>query len=308
MTTAFVLSGGGSLGAVQVGMLQALEERGVRPDLLVGTSAGAVNSAYLADRGMSPDTLSDLAHVWQRLRRQDVFPVDPVRHLLALRGTQTSLCSNDSFRRLLARQLSSRRLEDAAIPVHLVATEVLSGKEVLLSSGTAVDAALASTAIPAVFPPVAVDGTLLWDGGIADNAAISQALRLGADRVFVLPAGVACALDQPPRGALANALHALSVLIEQRLIVEVAYLADQAELHVLPPLCPLGVASFDFRHGAELIDRAHRATRAWLAGGGTRQPRPERFLSLHHDHAAPGGHRQDHHCGDPVTGHQSAVA
>lgn len=282
MTTAFVLSGGGSLGAVQVGMLQALDELGIRPDLLVGTSAGAVNAAYLAGRGMNAETLADLAGVWARLRRQDVFPTDPVRHLLALRGTQTSLCSNDSLRRLVRAHLPYHRLEDAAIPVHLVATEVLSGREVLLSSGDAVDAVLASAAIPAVFPPVTVDGRPLWDGGIADNAAISQALALGADRVFVLPAGVACALDQPPRGVLASALHALSVLIEQRLIVEVAYLADRADLHVLPPLCPLGVASFDFRHGAELIDRARRASRDWLAEGGTRLPRPERFLSLHH--------------------------
>src|SRR5581483_4583531 len=235
MTTAFVLSGGGSLGAVQVGMLQALEQRGVRPDLLVGTSAGAMNAAFLAGRGMSAEALSDLAGIWTRLRRQDVFPVDPVRHVLALRGAQASLCSNENLRRLVAAHLPYHRLEDAAIPVHLVATDVLSGQEVLLSSGDVVDAVLASAAIPAVFPPVAVEGRRLWDGGIADNAAISQALDLGADRVFVLPAGVACALDEPPRGALASALHALSVLIEQRLIVEVAYLADRADLHVLPP-------------------------------------------------------------------------
>ena len=284
MTTAFVLSGGGSLGAVQVGMLQALEELGVRPDLLVGTSAGAVNAAYVAGRGMNAAALSDLAGIWGRLRRQDVFPIDPVRHVLALRGVQTSLCSNESFRRLLDAHLPCRPLEDATIPVHLVATEVLSGQEVLLSSGDAVDAVLASAAIPAVFPAVPVDGTLLWDGGIADHAAISQALALGADRVYVLPAGVACALDAAPRGALASALHALSVLIERRLIVEVAFLAERAELHVLPPLCPLRVASYDFRHGAELIDRARRATRAWLAEGGTRRPHPERFLSLHDHH------------------------
>ena len=281
MATAFVLSGGGSLGAVQVGMLQALQERGVRPDLLVGTSAGAINAAYLAGRGMSDDSLADLARLWRGLRRQDVFPVDPVRHVLALRGTQTSLCSNENLRRLLAAHLCYRRLEDAAVPVHLVATDVLSGQEVLLSWGDPVEAALASSAIPAVFPPVAVDGNLLWDGGIANNTAISQALALGADRVFILPAGVACALDRPPRGALASALHALSVLIEQRLILEVTYLADRAELHVLPPLCPLAVASFDFRHATELIDRAHRASRAWLAAEKARQARPERFLSLH---------------------------
>ncbi|HKY78190.1 MAG TPA: patatin-like phospholipase family protein, partial [Acidimicrobiia bacterium] len=142
---------------------------------------------------------------------------------------------------------------------------------------------------------------------IANNTAISQALALGADRVYILPAGVACALDRPPRGALASALHALSVLIEQRLILEVTYLADRAELHVLPPLCPLGVASFDFRHAAELIDRARRASRAWLAAEGTGQARPERFLSLHRHSPATGGLAADHHCGSPEAGNRVGV-
>jgi NTE family protein len=297
MTTAFVLSGGGSLGAVQVGMLQALDERGIRPDLLIGTSAGALNAAYLAGHGMDGESLGHLADLWRRLRRQDVFPADPIRFALALRGTQPSLCSSDAFRRLVSAHLSYRRLEDADIPVHLVATDVLSGEEVLLSSGDAVDCALASAAIPAVFPPVDVEGRLLWDGGVADNAAISQALALGAERVYVLPAGVACALPAPPRGALASALHALTLLIEQRLILEVALLGERAELHVLPPLCPLGVSSVDFRHGAELIDRARRATRDWLASGGTRRRRPERFLSLHHHRGTGSG--QD--CGGAVA-------
>jgi NTE family protein len=304
MTTAFVLSGGGSLGAVQVGMLQALEERGIRPDLLIGTSAGALNAAYLAGHGMSSGSLEQLAEVWRRLRRQDVFPADPVRLALAVRGTQPSLCSSGAFRRLVADHLPYRRLEDATIPVHLVATDVLSGEEVLLSSGDVVDGALASAAIPAVFPPVEVEGRLLWDGGIADNAAISQALALGADGVYVLPAGVACALDAPPRGALASALHALTLLIEQRLILEVAFLAERAELHVLPPLCPLAVSAVDFRRGAELIDRARRATRSWLASGGTRRPRPERFLSLHHHR----GSESDHGCGAGRAGEAGAVA
>ena len=117
MTTAFVFSGGGSLGAVQVGMLQALEELGVRPDLLVGTSAGAMNAAFLAGRGMNAEALSDLAGIWTRLRRQDVFPVDPVRHVLALRGAQASLCSNEDLRRLVATHPPYHRPGDPATPV-----------------------------------------------------------------------------------------------------------------------------------------------------------------------------------------------
>ena len=283
MPTAFVLSGGGSLGAVQVGMLGALAERGFRPDLLVGASAGALNAAFVGDRGFSLDTLDELAGIWHRLRRQDVFPFAPHRQLLALAGARPSLCASEGLRRVIDRHLRVQRLEDATIPVHVVATDVLSGNEVLLSTGDARDAVLASASIPAVLPAVTIGGRALFDGGIADNTPISQAATLGADRIVVLPAGVACALPRAPRSAVATAIHALTLLIEQRLVLDVAAYHDRVELIVLPPLCPLSVSSTDFRHSKLLMDRAHRATGRWLDSGGQRAPHPERFLSLH-DH------------------------
>jgi NTE family protein len=282
MTTAFVLSGGGSLGAVQVGMLQALAERGETPDLLVGTSAGAINATYLAGHGTSRKSLDTLAESWIRLRRRDVFPLSPGRHLLALSGARPSMFPSDGLRRLIASHLPYRLLEDAPTPVHVVATNLLSGEEVLLSTGEAVSAVLASTAIPGLLPAIHRDGLVLVDGGLADNAAISQAVALGADRIFVLPTGVACALTTPPASPFATALQALSFLTQQRLIHDVTAFADQAELHVLPPLCPLKISSADFRHAGELIERARQVAGSWLDDGGDRLPHPERFLSLHH--------------------------
>lgn len=281
MTTAYVLSGGGSLGAVQVGMLQALTADGVRPDLLIGTSAGALNAAYVATHGSEPGALEDLAAAWSGLRRRDVFPLQAARLGAAAIGRAPSLCPNDGLRRLIRSHLPVNRLEETAIPVHVVATDVSSGEEVLVSEGDAVDAILASAAIPAVFPSVRVGGRDLIDGGVADNAAVSQAVGLGADVIYVLPTGYACALDQPPSSPLSSALHALTLLIEQRLILEVAHFAERADIRVLPPLCPLAVSSTDFGHGAELIERARRATARWLDDGGPRLPHPERFLSLH---------------------------
>lgn len=287
MTTAFVLSGGGSLGAVQVGMLLALAERGVQPDLLVGTSAGALNAAFVAGHGASVPTIERLADVWRGLRRSDVFPLSAARTVGAVAGAVPSLCSSEPLQRLTQRHLPFERLEDARIPVHLVATDVRSGEEVLLSSGPAAPAVLASAAIPAVFPAVAIGDRHLVDGGIADNCAVSQAVDLGADRVYVLPGGYACALDRPPTTALASALQALTLLIEQRLILDVAHAADLVDLHVLPPLCPMRTSSIDFRHGGELVQRAHSATADWLDSGNDVAARPERFLSLHqHHHAA----------------------
>jgi NTE family protein len=281
MVTAFVLSGGGSLGAVQVGMLQALAARGVEPDLLIGTSAGALNAAYVAGHGGREASLDALEAIWSGLRRRDVFPLEPVRLGAVALGRARSLCSTGSLRRLIRENLAFDLVEDAAIPVHVVATDVGSGEEVLLSEGDPVDAILASAAIPAVFPAVRIADRDLIDGGIADNAAVSQAVILGADIVYVLPTGYACALEEPPATPLASALHAITLLIEQRLILEVAHFAEHADIRVLPPLCPLSVSSTDFRYGAQLVERARAATGKWLDEGGPRLAHPERFLSLH---------------------------
>jgi NTE family protein len=281
MTTAFVLSGGGSLGAVQVGMLAALEARAFRPDLLVGTSAGALNAAFVGANGYDAAAIDRLAAIWRGLRRTDVFPFDPLRQTMAAAGRRPSLCSRRPLRRLVESHLSITGFEDARVPLHIVTTDAMTGEEVLLSSGDVISAVLASAAIPAVFAPVEHGGRVLMDGGVANNAAVSHAIALGADRIVVLPAGFSCALLAPPRTPLAAAMHALTLLIEQRLIVEVAHLADRAEIIVLPPLCPLSVSPVDFRSSNDLMSRAHDTSGEWLDAGNHLLPHAERFLSLH---------------------------
>ena len=135
MTTAFVLSGGGSLGAVQVGMLQALADRQITPDLLVGTSAGALNASYLAGRGTGRAALEGLAASWTATRRRHVFPIEPAHQLLALSGARPSLFTDRGLRRLITQHLDYERLEDATVPVFLVASDLLSGQEVVMSRG-----------------------------------------------------------------------------------------------------------------------------------------------------------------------------
>jgi NTE family protein len=283
MTTAFVLSGGGSLGAVQVGMMQALTDLQISPDLLVGTSVGALNAAYVAGHGTGHEALQQLAGKWAGVRRRHVFPFQPARHLLAVAGARASLCSAEGLRRLVAAHLSYADLERSRIPVHIVATNLLSGGEVLLSDGDALTAVLASSAIPGVFAPVERGGQTLVDGAFADNAAISQAVALGADRVYVLPTGYACDLARAPVRPIATALHALGVLIQQRLINDVAFYANRVELTVLPPLCPLKISPANFSRSAELIERARSAARRWLDG--PTRVHPEDVLALH-DHSA----------------------
>lgn len=266
-TTAFVLAGGGSLGAVQVGMLKALVRQGVVPDLVVGASVGAINAAHFAaepDR----DGVARLESIWKRLNRGDVFPFSPFSALLSVLGKKNHLVAPDGLRSLLESGLPLFRLEDARVPCHVVATDALSGAEVLFSTGPAIDVLLASAAIPGIFPPVALDGRYLLDGGVANNTPISTAVRLGAARVIVLPTGMSCAIEAPPRAAMAVALHALNLLVMQQLQKDVARLSAQAQLVIVPPLCPLTVTPYDFSQSAKLIRRAEAATRLWLRSGG----------------------------------------
>ena len=280
-TTAFVLAGGGSLGAVQVGMLKALAQARIAPDFVVGASVGAINGACYA---ASPDAagVERLENIWRRLRGADVFPFSLLDTALCLLGRRSHLARPHRLKALVESELPFGRLENARIPCHVVATDALNGVEVVLSSGNAAAALLASAAIPAVFPPVVVVGRALIDGGIASNTPIAAAYALGARRIVVLPTGTPCALSAPPRGVIASGLHALNLLSMRQLLADIDRFADGCELRVVPPLCPLGVSTYDFSRTPELIERAHAATRAWLEGP---PPDPDpRWALLPHRH------------------------
>jgi NTE family protein len=261
--TAFVLSGGGSLGAVQVGMLQALTEAGIRPDLLIGTSVGAVNAAWIGGRPDHDGALL-LGRVWRGLRRQDIFPLSPWFGARGLLGRSNHVISNASLGQVLRKHLPFDRLEDAAVPVHVIATELKSGRAVLMSSGPAVPALLASTAIPGIFPPVTIGRRDFIDGGVANHTPIAAAMELGASRIFVLPVGYPW-LRREPTNALGMALHALARFIEQKLDAEVAAYRHLADIHLLPMLDALAVSPADFSHTDELIRRGYRSCRKYLA-------------------------------------------
>lgn len=264
MTTAFVLSGRASLGSIQVGMLLALAEAGIAPEMIVGTSVGAVNGGWIASR---PDLagVTGLADLWRSLSRSDVFPTRPLAGLVGFLGRRPNLVPDSGLRRLLEDNLGFSRLEDAPIPLHVVATDVLSGEDVLLSSGDAADAIAASAAIPAVFPPVTIDSRDLIDGGVVNNTPLSHAVARGGDVIWVLPTGYSCALPESPKGALAMALHALTLAVNQRLAIDVARFESRVDLRVIPPLCPIRVSPADFSQSAQLIERSHDATRQWLS-------------------------------------------
>lgn len=262
---AFVLSGGGSIGAVQVGMVHALYERGIAPDFMVASSAGALNGAFLASRPTTVATAEQFAEIWARLRSRDVFSLRiGLDGLLSVAGVRNHFASSGGLRKLLARWVEFEMLEQAPIPLHIVATDLLSGAEVLLSSGSTVSAVLASSAIPGVFAPVNVNGQDLVDGGVTDNTPVTQAVDLGASLIYVLPTGYPCGLQQTPRSAVGVALQALNLLTQQQMVRDIRAVPEQVGLRVLPPPCPLAVAPTDFSQATTLIERTLTQSRAFL--------------------------------------------
>jgi NTE family protein len=281
--TAFVFAGGGSLGAVQVGMLHALIEHRLRPDFVVGASAGAINAAYFA-ANPTADGVAALDRLWCGLTRGQIMPMG-IRDLLRIVTRRAYLVDPSALRRLLERHLSYRLLEQATIPMHVVATDMLLGVERLLSAGSVVDAVMASTAIPGVFPPVRIGDRDLIDGGVANNTPISTALSLGARRVVVLPTGFACALRSIPKTAVGRALHALSLLVTRQLVSDIERFGTSVALHVVPPLCPVDSSPYDYSASASLIGRARETTRQWIRDGGLDRPHGVPHEMMEHRHA-----------------------
>jgi NTE family protein len=276
MTTAFVLSGGGNLGSIQVGMLRALFRSGIRPDFIVGTSVGSLNGAWLAAHG-NEAKLDQLVEVWVRMKRADIFPAGVVSGLRGFVGKQDHLVSSSGLNRVIRREIDAATFSELQTPLHVVATDIATGEDVLLSDGNLSDAVCASSAIPGIFPIVTINGRKLVDGGVVNNCPISQAIALGADTIWVLPCGYACSLQQAPVGALGTILQSVSLLIQNRLLIDFDRYKTETDLRMLPTLCPVKVSPTDFSQGRRLIEEADALASQWL-----RDPSIGQRPGLHH--------------------------
>ena len=278
--TAFVFTGGGSLGAIQVGMLRVLLSSGVKPDFVVGASVGAINASYFVGAPNAAG-VATLEQIWSGLRRADIFPFS-LASAFGLIRHQGHIVDPSKLRRVIETNLLYSRLEDAQIPLYIMATNQ-QGIGIRLSNGPAVDAILASTAIPGVFPPVNVNGEALMDGAIAANTPVRLASELGASRIIILPTGYACALKQPPMRAIGKALHAITLMIAWQLIYDLERMPENIQVHLVPTLCPLAVSPFDFSRAKELIELAVQSTKKWIDEGGlTRRSLPQELAPHRH--------------------------
>jgi NTE family protein len=258
---AFVLQGGGSLSAPQVGALRALTEAGIRADLVVGSSAGALNAVVYAT-DPSPVGVSRLESLWLRLRRRHVATTSPRLLARALRGRSDGLFDAAPLRRLLERNLVAHRLEDTRIPAHVVASDLDTGEPVVMSDGDTASALLASAAFPGIYAPVSRDGRRLVDGGVVADVPLLQAEALGATTCYVLPAAVSADGDRPLRGPLAMAYRALGQLLDSTARRD--SLAARGEVHMLPAASSAASNPLDFGATQRLIEDGYRLARRWL--------------------------------------------
>lgn len=259
---AFVLGGGASFGAVQVGMLQALGEFGVAPDLVVGTSVGSINGAVLAEdpRGAA----SRLSHLWMQLTGDMVFPGRAVERVRTWHQHHTYLVSSDSLREVVAKTISTERIEDLALPFAATATDLLAAEVVHLESGPLVPAVLASAAVPGVYPPVRIDGRDLIDGGVVSNVPVDHVLQMGARSVVVVDCGVLGLHVEVPRTLPDMIAHVIGIMLRQQAARDVPEVARQVPVLYPPGPFPLTSSPLDFTASAKLMQEAYERTRRFL--------------------------------------------
>jgi NTE family protein len=264
---AFVFSGGGPLGALQVGALQALFEHGIRPDLAVGTSVGALNATFIA---FNPTTggAENLTRIWRNLEESDLFAGGRFRASWArflVRGNK--VFENSGMRRLIETRLGNPSFEDAQIPLAVVATDLETGAEEIFTSGPVTPPLLASSSMPGVFPPVDINGRLFIDGGVSNNVPIAPAANLGGKTLFVMDSTSHSHQRRPLTRPIDYLLHAFTLARAQRLQVEQQAYSEKVRI-VMLPTPPLDFfvpfASLDFTD--RLIDLAYDHTHRYLSG------------------------------------------
>jgi NTE family protein len=231
--TAFVLSGGGNLAVSQVGMLRALVERDILPNVIVGTSAGALNGAVLAT-DPTLDGVERLTDVWCSLRTGEVFPGGRLSRAWNVLSRDDHLFSNEGLQAIMERANPAETFDQTAVPLRVIATDLHSGEEVVLAAGPIRPALLASAALPGIYPPIEHDGRTLIDGAVTNSVPLSHVLGDGIERVYVMNVAGGGPADRPIRSPLAVAVRAFNISRNQRFELEMRNTPPDVDVIVLP--------------------------------------------------------------------------
>ncbi len=285
---ALVLSGGGAIGGAQVGHLLALRDLGVVPDVIVGTSVGAINGAVVA---ADPEFGAErLAAIWSRVRREDIFPIRPLRLLAALAAQPAGLLPASGLISFVTEHLAETEVAGLRVPLHVIATDGQTGELVDLTSGRLAEVLVASSAIPGIFPPAQLAGRTLLDGGIVADIPVEHAFDLGVRSAIILDASGPCEITRPPRTVVESMAWALRVLTRSQADAHVHASSLRGLVVHLPTPCTARHSVLDFRGVGDLIRTTRRLTLDFFAA---HQDQPWPSLGLvgrQHRHTA------DHVC------------
>lgn len=260
---AFALGGGAAYGAVHVGMLRALREAGIEPDLVVGTSVGSLNGAMLAQ---NPDTaLAEMATIWPSITTAGVFPGGWLTRLRTLQTSKAFLSPNTGVASILQTYLSARTFAELRLPFGAVAADFATAGPVTLTSGDLHRAVLASAAIPGVLPPVEVDGRSLVDGGILANVPVRQAVQMGAASVVVLDCGLWGMAMEQPQTLVEVMLRVAAISVGRQLALDLPAIAAEHAVVYLPGIFPMTTSPLDFSHAASLMNGGYAAAKPFLS-------------------------------------------
>ncbi len=265
--TAFVFSGGSSLGAVEVGLLKAITEKGIKADIVLGTSVGSLNGAlYAYDPTL--EGVKNLESIWHKVKFNDVFTPSPITPLKNLSTFGKYLISPKNIRKLLERSIPFTRLEETAIPFYAIATDLKTGREIVVNKGIALEALMSSIAIPMVYPPQYMHNMMLVDGGVVNNSPIATAVKLGANNIVVFHIGYPNTPDADPKNLEEVLARLFLYVLTRQLISDYHYYRTQVSIHILPSINDSRLDPFDFSHSKEWIDLAYQRAIEWLEQGG----------------------------------------
>lgn len=274
MTTAFVLGGGGRWGAVEVGMIKALHEADITPDLILGTSIGAFNGAVIADYP-GQEGVDRLTGFWEEVTGVDLFRTSLMDRAKRVATLKPSLHESDDLRDLIVHAIHpDTRIEDLHTEFQCVAASIEKARERWFDSGPLVDALLASSAVPALFPPVEIDGEHFYDGGLVDSVPLGRAVDMGADVIYVLQVGRLESPLRPPERLYEAALISFEIARRHRFSTTMERLPDDIGVHLLPSGSPV---AWDDRRQLrwkdtggieERMKLAYEATSAYLSEEG----------------------------------------
>jgi NTE family protein len=267
--TAFVFSGGASLGAVEAGALKAIVEEGIQADIVLGTSVGSLNGAMYA-YNPTVEGVKTIEEVWSTIKVWNVFTPSPITPVINFTTSGQYAISPKNLRKLIKEKLPFAKIEDTKIPLYIVSTDIKSGEEVVFDKGIAIEGLMSSVCLPGVFPPQHMGGRTLVDGGILNNAPISTAVRLGAERVVIFPIGVPSS-DQEPKNIFEVLIRMFIYLLNRQLAADIQLYKDKVELIIVPPPDSIDVGPHDFSKSKMLMEQSYKRAKVWLNKDGFKE-------------------------------------